>query len=114
MDLDVARKTFEVLNSIVEVDATDSIYRYDAEEQQQILQQKPWTKECVWYMKDVSILLIVCASPHYFKRVKISAIALVKMVQVSECSFCRQFFNPALGDACPFRRQYRNHGVDAG
>ncbi|CAG8701046.1 32875_t:CDS:2 [Gigaspora margarita] len=64
MDSDIARKTFEFSNNIVTVDpAQDFIYRYDTEEQSQINQEKPWTKDV-----------------HYFTKVKISAVALIKMV----------------------------------
>ncbi|CAG8663060.1 3257_t:CDS:2 [Cetraspora pellucida] len=64
MDSDIARKTFEFSNNIVTVDPTqDLIYRYDTEEQSQVNQEKPWTKDV-----------------HYFTKVKISAVALIKMV----------------------------------
>lgn len=49
-------------NNIQPIEA-DQIYKYDAAKHQAILQAKPWTKD-----------------PHYFKHVKISAIALLKMV----------------------------------
>ncbi|XP_024532465.1 COP9 signalosome complex subunit 5a isoform X1 [Selaginella moellendorffii] len=45
------------------VDSCDSIYAYDEAAQSAIQQQKPWTRD-----------------PHYFKNVKISALALLKMV----------------------------------
>jgi len=57
-----ALKRFELENNIQAVDS-DQIYKYDAAKHQAILQSKPWTKD-----------------PHYFKQVKISAIALLKMV----------------------------------
>ncbi|KAJ1679003.1 COP9 signalosome catalytic subunit rri1 [Spiromyces aspiralis] len=43
--------------------STDSVYIFDAEEQERIGSQRPWAQD-----------------PTYFKRVEISAIALVKMV----------------------------------
>ena len=53
-------KTFELENSI---EATDAIYQYDNAEQQRVLSGRPWKED-----------------PKYFKHVRISAIALVKMV----------------------------------
>ena len=55
-----ALKTFELENSI---EATDAIYQYDNAEQQRVLSGRPWKED-----------------PKYFKHVRISAIALVKMV----------------------------------
>ncbi|XP_064389049.1 COP9 signalosome complex subunit 5-like isoform X3 [Halichondria panicea] len=63
MDSDSARKTFELSNSISSVSSVDSIFRYDHKKQQEILASKPWAKD-----------------PHYFKEIKISALALLKMV----------------------------------
>ncbi|PIA40849.1 hypothetical protein AQUCO_02400121v1 [Aquilegia coerulea] len=53
-----ALKRWELENNI-----TDAIYFYDEANHAKIQQQKPWTTD-----------------PHYFKRVKISALALLKMV----------------------------------
>lgn len=55
-----ALKRFELENGIQEV---DSIYKFNNEQQKQYLSAKPWTKD-----------------PKYFKHVRISALALVKMV----------------------------------
>eukprot|EP00967_Tisochrysis_lutea_P121094 scaffold199232_cov40-Tisochrysis_lutea.AAC.2 len=55
-----ALKRFELENDVREVDA---VYRYDNAQQQQWLAAKPWT-----------------CDPKYFKHVRISALALVKMV----------------------------------
>ena len=55
-----ALKRFELENDI---QATDTIYRFDSALNQKHLAGKPWTKD-----------------PRYFKHVKISALALVKMV----------------------------------
>ncbi|KYQ96683.1 Mov34/MPN/PAD-1 family protein [Tieghemostelium lacteum] len=57
-----ALKRFEVENNIKEVDP-DSIFKFDKKEYNQFLNTRPWAKD-----------------PHYFKYVKISAIALLKMV----------------------------------
>eukprot|EP00744_Colponema_vietnamica_P008405 GILI01011991.1.p1 GENE.GILI01011991.1~~GILI01011991.1.p1 ORF type:complete len:340 (-),score=98.97 GILI01011991.1:85-1104(-) len=58
----MARKTFEMENKIQEVDP-DQIYRFDEAAQEAILDAGPWKRD-----------------PHYFKKVSISAVALIKMV----------------------------------
>eukprot|EP00211_Chloroparvula_japonica_P007600 CAMPEP_0119120902 /NCGR_PEP_ID=MMETSP1310-20130426/1754_1 /TAXON_ID=464262 /ORGANISM="Genus nov. species nov., Strain RCC2339" /LENGTH=342 /DNA_ID=CAMNT_0007110419 /DNA_START=72 /DNA_END=1100 /DNA_ORIENTATION=+ len=55
-------RQFEVENNIQTVDA-DSIYRIDETYEEMIREQKPWKKDF-----------------HYFKKTKISAVALIKMV----------------------------------
>lgn len=55
-----ALKRFELENDVRD---TDAIFRFSNEEQQRHLQGKPWTKD-----------------PKYFRHVRISALALVKMV----------------------------------
>lgn len=66
----IAKQTWELENNIVSVDApssaaadSDAIFYYDEASQAKFQQEKPWTND-----------------PHYFKRVKISALALLKMV----------------------------------
>merc|ERR1712106_240025 len=59
----VAQKTWEMGNNILEVNAGDEIYKYDRQQQQSLLAAKPWEKD-----------------PHFFKDIKISALALLKMV----------------------------------
>ncbi|KAJ3219042.1 COP9 signalosome complex subunit 5 [Dinochytrium kinnereticum] len=69
VDATNARKRFELENDIKEVNPEndqDRIYHYDNAEQQKFLSAKPWTKD-----------------PNYFKKVKISAVALIKMVMHS-------------------------------
>ena len=65
MDARVARQTWELENRIEPVTQrdADAIYRYDEAAQSANLAAKPWTKD-----------------PHYFKTVRISALALLKMV----------------------------------
>lgn len=60
---EMARKTWELENDIETISASDEIFRYDAQQQQHILTAKPWEKD-----------------PHFFKDIKISALALLKMV----------------------------------
>ncbi|KAL4630933.1 COP9 signalosome complex subunit 5-like [Arapaima gigas] len=48
---------------VPEVRCVDDIYRYDRQQQQDILAARPWSKDC-----------------HYFKYCKMSALALLKMV----------------------------------
>ncbi|KAK3581841.1 hypothetical protein CHS0354_025295 [Potamilus streckersoni] len=63
MDAKNALKTWEMSNSVETISTADEIYRYDKKQQQDILTAKPWEKD-----------------PHYFKYIKISALALLKMV----------------------------------
>ncbi|XP_041357618.1 COP9 signalosome complex subunit 5-like [Gigantopelta aegis] len=58
-----ALKTWEVSNGVETVNSVDDIYRYDAKQQQDISTARPWDKV-----------------PHYFNRIKISTLALLKMV----------------------------------
>merc|ERR1712061_832691 len=59
----IAKKTWEMSNNIMEVSSGEEIYKYNGEEQKQIQALRPWTKD-----------------PNYFKKIKISALALLKMV----------------------------------
>ncbi|KAL3844333.1 hypothetical protein ACJIZ3_001736 [Penstemon smallii] len=65
----IARQTWELENNIVTTSdssssaASDAIFYYDEAAQVKFQQEKPWTND-----------------PHYFKRVKVSALALLKMV----------------------------------
>ncbi|CAK0783191.1 proteasome regulatory particle subunit RPN11 [Coccomyxa viridis] len=56
-----AKQRWELENDVQDIQS-DAYYKHDAAEQQALLQQKPWTKD-----------------PHYFKNVRISALALLKM-----------------------------------
>ena len=44
-DSAVAKATFELSNSIKSVPSVDAVFRYDHEKQQELLLQRPWTKE---------------------------------------------------------------------
>jgi COP9 signalosome complex subunit 5 len=58
------RKAWEVENAVKLVDPTrDALYAYDTEAQKKIRNERPWSKD-----------------PHHFKYVRISAVALIKMV----------------------------------
>ncbi|PLW48678.1 hypothetical protein PCANC_15460 [Puccinia coronata f. sp. avenae] len=58
----IAQKTFELENRIQPLQQ-DQIFKYNAEEQKAIQKEAKWKKD-----------------PHYFKKVKISGVALIKMV----------------------------------
>lgn len=58
-----ARQNWELTNSVQAFPSTDDIYQYDARQQQEILTARPWEKD-----------------PHFFREIKISALALLKMV----------------------------------
>ena len=53
----IAQKTWEMSNKIMEVNASEEIYKYDKAQQQSMLTAKPWEKD-----------------PHFFKEIKISGI----------------------------------------
>ncbi|KAK4337030.1 hypothetical protein RND71_043378 [Anisodus tanguticus] len=57
---EIAQKTWEMANNI---DTVDEIYKYNADQQSGIQAAKPWEK-----------------NPHFFKEIKISALALLKMI----------------------------------
>ncbi|CAL0319198.1 unnamed protein product [Lupinus luteus] len=66
----IAQQTWELENNIIPMEspssttnADDSIFHYDEAAQSEFHREKPWIND-----------------PHYFKRVKISALALLKMV----------------------------------
>ncbi|KFM80396.1 COP9 signalosome complex subunit 5, partial [Stegodyphus mimosarum] len=63
MDSVMAQRTWELSNNIENVHSVDDIYCYDKKTQQDILTAKPWERD-----------------PHFFKDIKISALALLKMV----------------------------------
>ncbi|KAF5385571.1 hypothetical protein D9757_006734 [Collybiopsis confluens] len=60
---DIALKTFDIENDIVQLSPQDNIYKFDREADRQLNRDSPWSKD-----------------PHYFKSCKISAVALIKMV----------------------------------
>ncbi|KFB47242.1 hypothetical protein ZHAS_00015265 [Anopheles sinensis] len=78
--MDTARKTWEMENNIVTLPASDEIFRYDAEQQQRILTARPWEKD-----------------PHFFKDIKISALALLKMVMHSRSGGALEVMGLLLG-----------------
>lgn len=76
----IAQKTWEMSNKIETIGTIDDIYRYDKKQQQDILAAKPWDKEWVKVIHYVFFLIGHIFSPHFFKDIKISALALLKMV----------------------------------
>ncbi|KAJ1301898.1 hypothetical protein OPQ81_000738 [Rhizoctonia solani] len=62
-DAETALKTFSLANDVREIDVADEILVYDKAEAVRIDKEAPWKKD-----------------PHYFKKVHISVIALIKMV----------------------------------
>ncbi|KAH9363363.1 hypothetical protein HPB48_006469 [Haemaphysalis longicornis] len=63
MDAHMAQKTWEMSNNVDSVQSVDDLYKYNKKQQQDILTAKPWERD-----------------PHYFKDMKVSALALLKMV----------------------------------
>ena len=105
MDAKIALKNFELANNIQTT--TDAIYQFNNDEQQQFLAQKPWSKKFVLSSSSLTLrpllsspsyvsisthvsqlisclistnVSFLCVSPNHFKKVKVSAVALVKMV----------------------------------
>ncbi|KAG8723833.1 COP9 signalosome catalytic subunit rri1 [Ceratobasidium sp. 395] len=76
MDTDTALKTFELANQVREVDAADEMFIYDKAEARRIDNEAPWKKDPMVSRANPLTL----HSPHYFKHVHISVIALIKMV----------------------------------
>lgn len=60
--LRTAKATWELENNIVELEPSDAMFRYDEVQQKAVQQQKPWAR-----------------NPHFFKHVRVSALALIKM-----------------------------------
>ncbi|POW11550.1 hypothetical protein PSHT_08439 [Puccinia striiformis] len=58
----IAQKTFELENQIQPLER-DKVFRYNADEQKVIQKEAKWKKD-----------------PHYFKKVRVSGVALIKMV----------------------------------
>ncbi|ESK84340.1 cop9 signalosome complex subunit 5 [Moniliophthora roreri MCA 2997] len=58
-----ARQTFDLVNNVQELSPEDEIFKYDPVEHRKIVNAAPWKED-----------------PHYFKKCKISAVALIKMV----------------------------------
>lgn len=76
---EAAKKTFEATNNIQQVTSVDTIFKYNHTEQQEILSKKPWEKE--WEINTNKFFYHhLSFSVHYFKDMKISALALLKMV----------------------------------
>ncbi|KAG1660106.1 hypothetical protein FOA52_015086 [Chlamydomonas sp. UWO 241] len=57
-----ARARWELENNIQTVEDVDALFKYNVADMQAVQQQKPWSKD-----------------PHFFKHVRISALALLKM-----------------------------------
>ncbi|WFD30786.1 COP9 signalosome catalytic subunit rri1 [Malassezia sp. CBS 17886] len=71
---DVARSRFDVANDVVALDEeTRAIYAHDADAYQALLRAAPWASYVARSAADAS-------DPHYFRRVRISVVALLKMV----------------------------------
>ena len=79
----IAQKTWEMSNNILEVSAGDEIYKYDRQQQQSLLAAKPWDKD-----------------PHFFKDIKISALALLKMVMHARSGGNLEIMRLLLGKVC--------------
>mmetsp|Transcript_1732 Transcript_1732/g.4052 ORF Transcript_1732/g.4052 Transcript_1732/m.4052 type:complete len:352 (-) Transcript_1732:93-1148(-) len=57
-----ARQRWELENNIQEISESDALFKFDEQQNAEIQRQRPWSRD-----------------PHYFKHVKVSALALLKM-----------------------------------
>ena len=57
MDSVSARNDFEAANSFQMVSKVDEIFKYNAETQAKILQEKPWSKELVMFLWFLFVVL---------------------------------------------------------
>ncbi|KAI3628354.1 RRI1 [Malassezia furfur] len=79
-----ARATFEVQNDVVALDAeTRRIYEFDAQAYQRLLREAPWR-----------------ADPHFFRRVRISVVALMKMVLHARLGGANEVMGLMKGTVC--------------
>ena len=85
--MDVGRRTFEAANGIVELDLSDTVYAHDADAYQQVLRDAPWRRD-----------------PEFFQHVRISAIALLKMVLHAKSGGSFEVMGLMQGRACPETR----------
>ena len=70
MDTSMAFKTWEMSNNMETINSVDEIFKYDRQQQQEILQAKPWQKEWVplwsnwnchgFWVKSFSVWKILC------------------------------------------------------
>ena len=52
----IAQKTWELSNNILEISAGEEIYKYDKQQQQQMLAAKPWEKDHHFF-KDIKVYI---------------------------------------------------------
>lgn len=74
--------------------AMDSIYKHDKEEQKKLIDAAPWATEYRPFTMRFN------TSPHHFKKIRISAVALIKMV------ILRKVSRLTIGDACSIGWKY--------
>ena len=53
----IAQKTWEMSNNILEISPGEEIYKYDKQQQQQMLAAKPWEKDHHFF-KDIKVYLL--------------------------------------------------------
>lgn len=88
MSKDVALKSFNLANSVLDISPQDEIYHFDVEANKRINREAPWLKEFVLLSfhscRYSDNAMRPWNSPHYFKSCKISAVSLIKMVMLVE------------------------------
>lgn len=58
MDTSMAFKTWEMSNSMETINSVDEIFKYDRQQQQEILQAKPWQKEWVPSINEIVMAFV--------------------------------------------------------
>lgn len=58
-----ARREFEAANNVQSVVSVDSIFKYNPQEQQELLAKKPWLKECVHYLIPIFLYVLTVGLP---------------------------------------------------
>ena len=82
----------------MEANVNDSLFEFDEADWKALQAVKPWATKYVGY----GTRSTNSRSPDYFQHVKISSLALMKMVERSTALFCRSL-SLLLGQTCALR-----------
>ena len=109
----IAQKTWEMSNNILEISSGEEIYKYDKQQQQQMLAAKPWEKDHHFF-KDIKVYILFSRTFSMFLSFLISSIWYIKngykYIYFKGVSIS-PFKN---GNACKIWWQLRGHGAPFG